>query len=284
MSLWLLFAVALLTGVTGSPSGTVPPDDSNMTAHPNSVLENFWKPTIVVAEEAKEEVMETGELNPSHYPAQRAAKVVEHYVNTRHGSPYKVFAVKKVFSANAEEVPDSGRKYQLELSIQEMVHNTTVACAAEVLFPRQEESEHSPQVQLSCEEILKINTSAQEESLYQQYKLNHNLSTQNLPDSNGHVEEDQEPFWHLGRVASSFIMLAESSENTLYNMAQVANLTQMATENNQLKFDYHVLLHDMVSQEIIPWKLVVTWSPSAGVKVQKMEKSPNCRHCNYPKP
>ncbi|XP_061734189.1 latexin isoform X2 [Nerophis ophidion] len=228
--------------------------------------------------------METGELNPSHYPAQRVAKVVQHYFNTRHGSPYKVFAVKKVFSANAEEVPDSGRKYQLELSMKEMVHNTTVACAAEVLFPRKEGSESSPQVQLSCEDILKINTSAPEESLYQQYKLNQNLSAHNLPDSYGHVDEDQEPFWHLGMVASSFIMLSESSENTLYNMAQVANLTQMASENEQLKFDYHVLLHDMVSQEIIPWKLVFTWSPSAGVKVQTMEKSPNCRHCNEPKP
>lgn len=35
------------------------------------------------------------------------------------------------------------------------------------------------------------------------------------------------PLWHLGIVASSFIMLNESTENTLYNMAQVANVTQL---------------------------------------------------------
>nr|XP_057935257.1 latexin isoform X2 [Doryrhamphus excisus]XP_057935258.1 latexin isoform X2 [Doryrhamphus excisus] len=229
--------------------------------------------------------METGELNPSHYPAQRAAKVVQHYINTQHGSPYKVFGLQRVFRANAEDVSDSGRKYHLELSVQEMVHNTTLACTAEVLFPGGEKTEHWPQVQVSsCDELLKIDTSAQEEALYQKYNMNHSLSTQNLPDSNGHIEPDHEPFWHLGTVASSFVMLRESNQNTLYNMAQVDNATQLATEKDQLKFDYHVLLHDLVSQEIIPWKLLVTWSPLEGVKVQKMEKSSNCRHCNKSQP
>lgn len=35
------------------------------------------------------------------------------------------------------------------------------------------------------------------------------------------------PLWHLGIVASSFVMLNESTEDTLYNMAQVANITQL---------------------------------------------------------
>lgn len=35
------------------------------------------------------------------------------------------------------------------------------------------------------------------------------------------------PLWRLGTVASSFVMLNESSENTLHNMAQVANITQL---------------------------------------------------------
>lgn len=46
--------------------------------------------------------METGELNPNYYPAQRAAKVVQHYINTRYGSPFQVFILQKVHSANAE--------------------------------------------------------------------------------------------------------------------------------------------------------------------------------------
>uniref|UniRef100_A0A3P9MX54 Uncharacterized protein n=1 Tax=Poecilia reticulata TaxID=8081 RepID=A0A3P9MX54_POERE len=67
--------------------------------------------------------MATGELNPNHYPAQRAAKVVQHYLNTRHGSPYKLFGLKEVHSGNAEEVADSGRKYQLEISVHEIISN-----------------------------------------------------------------------------------------------------------------------------------------------------------------
>lgn len=35
------------------------------------------------------------------------------------------------------------------------------------------------------------------------------------------------PLWHLAIVASSFIMLNESTEDTLYNMAQVSNITQL---------------------------------------------------------
>lgn len=53
-------------------------------------------------EEADEDVMATGELNPNHYQAQRAAKVVQHYLNTRYGSPYRLLGLHRVYSGNAE--------------------------------------------------------------------------------------------------------------------------------------------------------------------------------------
>ncbi|XP_067362395.1 latexin isoform X2 [Channa argus] len=224
--------------------------------------------------------MATGKLNPSHYPAQRAAKVVQHYLNTRYGSPYRLFGLHQVHSGHAEDVADSGRKYQLEISVQEFIRNITEKCSAEVLFQRGEKL-NSPEVQVSCEELLKINTKAQEDTLYQQYKMSQSLSAQHLPDSHGNIEPDMEPFWHLGIVAASFVMLNESTENTLYNVAQVANVTQLETENEQLKFDYTILLHDIVSQEILHWKLLFTWSPSEGVKVLQMEQLPRC-HCEKP--
>ncbi|XP_068567674.1 latexin isoform X1 [Cebidichthys violaceus] len=225
--------------------------------------------------------MATGELNPNHYPARRAAKVVQHYLNTRYGSPFRLFGLHNVHSGNAEDVADSGRKYQLEISVQEIISNTTEKCSAEVLFPR--EQQRSPQVQALCEELLKINTKAQEEALFLKYKMNQSLlSAQNLPDSYGHIEPDNKPLWHLGIVASSFVMLNESTENTLYNMAQVANITQLATESEQLKFDCHTLLHEMVSQEIVHWKLLFTWSPPEGVKVLQMEQLPHCHDCEKP--
>ncbi|CAJ1065374.1 latexin isoform X2 [Xyrichtys novacula] len=226
--------------------------------------------------------MATGELNPNHYQAQRAAKVVQHYLNTRNGSPFRLFRLSRVHSGNLEDLVDSGRKYQLEITVKESISNTTEKLSASVLFPR-EERQGSAQVQASCDELLKVNITAQEEAFYQQYKNSQNLvSAQYLPDSHGRIDDDMRPFWHLSIVASSFVMLKESNENTLYNMAQVANVTQLATENDQLKFDGHILLHDMVSQEIIHWKLQFTWSPPEGVKVLQMEQLPHCHHCEKP--
>lgn len=46
-------------------------------------------------------------------------------------------------------------------------------------------------------------------------------------DSYGHIAPEMKPLWHLGAAAASFVMLKESNESTLYNMAQVANITQL---------------------------------------------------------
>ncbi len=43
------------------------------------------------------------------------------------------------------------------------------------------------------------------------------------------MSEDMQPFWRLARVAASFIMLQESSENTEFNMVQVASITQQVS-------------------------------------------------------
>lgn len=275
MSLQIIIALAMLIGTTRSANDMENPE-ANSTEHniPQIVGQNIV--------EAVEQVMETGELNPNYYPAQRAAKVVQHYINTRYGSPFQVFILQKVHSANAEDVANSGRKYQLEVSVQEILGNSTETFSAEVLFPRGE-SQSSPQVRMSCEGLEKINKAKDAEAFYQKLKTNPNLlSAQDLPDSHGHIEPDMKPLWHLGIVAASFIMLNESNENTLYNVAQVGNVTQLATESDELKFDYFVLLHDIVSQEIIRWNLQISWSPPEGVKVLQMEKLPHCHECKRP--
>ncbi|TNN80406.1 Latexin [Liparis tanakae] len=245
----------------------------------------FNQQDVAEEEEAEEDVMATGELNPSHYQAQRAAKVVQHYLNTQYGSPFRLFGLHKVNSGNAEDVADSGRKYQLDISVQEIFSNfllyllpldppkTTEECSAEVLFPSGDR-QRSPEVRASCEELLKVDLTAQEEALFLKYTRNQSLlSAQNLPDSYGHMEPDNKPLWHLAIVASSSVMLNESTENTLYNMAQVADITQLATENEHLKFDCH---------EIVHWKLLFTWSPPEGVKVLQMEPLPHCNHHGTP--
>ncbi|XP_053730101.1 latexin isoform X1 [Synchiropus splendidus] len=272
MTLWLVFvSVAFATAVE---SGTINSTDQSTSAQV-TVKQTEQQESIV--EQLAEDVMATGDLNPSHYPAQRAAKVVQHHLNTRFGSPYKVFGLRTVNSGYAEDVENSGRRYKLELTVQEFLSNSSVKCSAEVFFPT-EKGQGAPQVDVTGEDFQKINASEEEEALYQKYKANTELlSADHLPDSHGHMEPEMKPFWHLGSVASSFVMLQESTEETLYNMAQVANVTQLETEKEQLQFDYHVLLHDMVSQEIIHWKLLVTWSPAEGVKVPQMTKLPH-RH------
>lgn len=50
-----------------------------------------------------------------------------------------------------------------------------------------------------------------------------------LSDSQGNMDPAMKPFWYLCIVASSFIMLSESTENTLYNMAQVGRITQLVS-------------------------------------------------------
>uniref|UniRef100_A0A3P9IXZ6 Latexin n=1 Tax=Oryzias latipes TaxID=8090 RepID=A0A3P9IXZ6_ORYLA len=264
--------LVVLMGMGGSPTAAVSLKDES--AHPNFVTREQKDLTV---EEGRGDVMATGELNPSHFPARRAAKVVQHYLNTRYGSPYRLFGLEDVHSATAEDVADTGRRYHLQISAHEIISNRTQKCSADVFFPRGEPTQ-PPEVKASCEELLQ-NTTAQEEALYQRYKEGHSLlSAQYIPDSQGHIEPDMMPFWHLSIVASSFIMLHESTENTLYNMAQVAQITQLETEREELKFDSHMLLHDMVSQEILHWKLLFTWSPAEGVKVQQMQQIPKPNH------
>ncbi|XP_017280249.1 latexin [Kryptolebias marmoratus] len=232
-------------------------------------------------EDAAERAMAARQLNPHHYEARRAAQVVPLYLNTRHGSPFRLFGLQTVHAATVEDVGDSGRRYQLEMSVQEIITETTEKCSAEVFFPGEGKQPSPPQVKVSpLTELLRVDAKAEEEALYQRYRTKDPpLSAQYLPDSHGRLDPDMKPFWHLCIVASSFVMLSESTEGTLYNMAQVASITQLPTENEQLKFDGLVLLHDMVSQEIPRWKLLFTWSPAGGVTVLQMEQQPRCPHC-----
>ncbi|XP_034024218.1 latexin [Thalassophryne amazonica] len=278
MSLEMIILLAVLAGVPGDTNAAVTPDAdaAELSAEGSSIS---GQPGLLL-EDMAEKVMATGKLNPNFYPAQRAAMVVQHFLNSRYGSPYKWFGLQKVHRANAMDVADNERKYEVEIQVQEAISNMTETCSAKVVFFTGPEQK-PPQVHASCDDLAKINTTAQEEALYQHYMANDGLlSAQYLPDSYGHIDPDMKPLWHLGAVASSFVMLNESTENTLYNFAQVANVTQLKAENDDLKFDYHVLLHDMVSQEIIHWKLLVTWSPGEGVNVLKTEKLPHCQHCD----
>ncbi|XP_063061739.1 latexin isoform X2 [Engraulis encrasicolus] len=280
-ALWVFVLLLLLSdvGLGGplSPGTEVPLVDSE-PFQSNAIVELEVPPKF-------EGAMPRGELVPHHYPAQRAAKVVQHYLNTRYGSPYRRIMLDQVHKAGLEDLGQIGKKYHLELSLKEFVSDTDLGqCSAEVLFSGPQEGK-APQVQCSCEGLKKLDTRAEEEALFQRLNTSGSLlSGSNIPDSYGHMTPEMTPMWHLGGVASSFIMLRESSEDTLYNMAQIANVTQLETENNQLRFNFYVLLHDMISQEILHWKLLATWSPAGGVSVSQTVQHPKCQHgqCKMP--
>uniref|UniRef100_A0AAY4DZC1 Cystatin LXN-type domain-containing protein n=1 Tax=Denticeps clupeoides TaxID=299321 RepID=A0AAY4DZC1_9TELE len=218
----------------------------------------------VPGQEDIQAAMPVEELDPSHYPATRAAKVAEHFINTRYGSPFAWFGSSGV------------KKAGLEFTLKEMTRNDMGLCSAEVLFHRADERK-PPQVQCTCSGAFQVNTSAEEEDLYQRLRnATSLLSGSDIPNSVGHIDPEMAPFWHLGGVASSFIMLRESNESTLLNMAHIDNFTQMETKDAQLMFQYDILLHDMVSQEILKWKLLLSWSPDGGVKVLEAEWDPKC--------
>ncbi|XP_059389658.1 latexin [Carassius carassius] len=236
--------------------------------------------------ETAEDMASTGDLEPTHYPARRAATVALHYLNTHHGSPFRVFGLQQVHKASAEDVAAGGRKYKLDFSVTDWASGSegpALRCSADVLFP-QAERHSGPEVQLHCEALQQLNRTAQEEhAFYQRYISPESaISARDIPDSYGNVSEEMQPFWRLARVAASFIMLRESSENTEFNMAQVASVTQQGSREEQLMLEFVVLLHDFPSQEIIQWKLLASWSPDRGVRVLQTEWQPRCPHATKP--
>ncbi|XP_041920442.1 latexin isoform X2 [Alosa sapidissima] len=271
---WTLWVVVVLIG--DSLAGPYRPDAEPGPLETNNIEELEVPPELDGA-------MSDAELVPHHYPAQRAAKVAVHYLNTRHASPYSCIELNRVHKASLEDLGQAGKKYRLQISLKECVSNTDLGqCLAEVLFPGEQE-QRAPQVQCSCEGLKKLNNRAEEDALFQRLNTSNSpLSGSNIPDSYGNIAPEMKPMWHLGAAAASFVMLKESNESTLYNMAQVANFTQLETENDQLRFKYHILLHDMISQEILHWKLLVAWSPAGGVSVPQADWEPKCHHCELP--
>ncbi|TRY58340.1 hypothetical protein DNTS_031781 [Danionella cerebrum] len=201
------------------------------------------------------------ELVPIHFPARRAAKVALHHLNTLHGSPFNVFGLQEVHKATMEEIDSGRRKYSLDLSVIEWASSNSVfRCLALVTFSL--DLKTPPDVQIDCAELQQTMLSLQKD------------------EDQGNMSEEMKPFWHLAAVASSFIMLKESSENTEFNMAQVASLNQQESREKKLMLKYHILLHDFVSQEILHWQLLCSWAPGQGVEILEAQFVPKCPHTN----
>ncbi|XP_019388205.1 PREDICTED: latexin isoform X2 [Crocodylus porosus] len=194
------------------------------------------------------------ELEPSHYPAQRAAGVARACISYRRGGPNRVLTLSNV------------RRARLQ--------GQAVNCTAEVLYHLG--SQHSaPEVHFTVEGELGKNPDDADNKFYSRIKsLKEPLVAQNIPDSFGIVPPEMEPIRHLAFSACDYIIWQNSTENTWYNLAQIQDVRQVKRNDDYLEFDYTVLLHDFVSQEIIPWQMQVLWHPQHGVKVTQNSRQP----------
>ncbi|XP_074860193.1 latexin [Carettochelys insculpta] len=208
------------------------------------------------------------EIPPSHYPATRAAAVAQNYINYQHGSPSKVFMVQEVTKASKEDIPGVGHKYHLKFAMEDILYKDSIInCTAQVLYYLGNQHT-SPQVHFTVEGEIGKNTDEADIKFYNRLKsLQEPLVAQNIPDSYGNMSPEMEPIRNLAQVACGYIIWQNSTENTWYNLAQIRAVRQVKRNDDYLEFDYTVLLHDSVSQEIIPWQMQVLWHPQHGVKV-----------------
>ncbi|XP_039612332.1 latexin-like [Polypterus senegalus] len=207
-------------------------------------------------------------LNPSYYETTRAAQVALHCMNYQHASLFCHFSYETVKSSSLEELPGVGNKYHLVFKEDKTSSEDVMRIhTAKILFSHTE-TRMAPQVNCTYDDTAKANTTDDEHAFYERMRKQEKLvDGKYIPDGHGNIPAEMKPFWLLGQIASSYVMWQESSESTLYNMVTVLSFQQLRTEDDFLDFEYVVLLHDIVSQEITQWSMHIRWNPTHGVKV-----------------
>ncbi|XP_069092376.1 latexin [Pleurodeles waltl] len=220
------------------------------------------------------------EIPPSHYPATRAASLVANYINYRQGAPHRVFQPDWVTEARREDIEESGgakkRKYKITFPLRDILKNvgSTVAnCTAEIIYSL---SPHiAPEISYTLDQELNKDTLDADNAFYTKMRsLEKPLEAGKIPDDFGNMSPEMEPIRNLAQIACGYIVWQNATEETKYNMIQVQSVQQVKREDEYLEFYYLVFFHDMVSQEIIPWKLQVLWHPEHGVEVKENSRQP----------
>ncbi|NWI17705.1 LXN protein, partial [Crypturellus soui] len=173
------------------------------------------------------------------------------------------------------DIDNVGHKYHLKLVLEDITEQDcyTINCTAEILY-HLGNTNAAPDVHFEIEGELK-STDEQDNMFYNRMKsLKTELVAENIPDSRGHVPAELQPLRRLARAAAGYVVWQHSTEDTRYELAQVQRVRQVKRSDDYLEFDYLVLLHEFVSQEIIPWQMTVLWHPEHGVKVTQNSRQP----------
>ncbi|XP_038605148.1 latexin [Tachyglossus aculeatus] len=215
------------------------------------------------------------DIPPTQFPASRAASVAENCINYQQGTPHKVFAVTRVTRATVQDIPGTGHKYHLKFSVEEIIQKQiTVNCTAEVLYPPKGQNT-APEVDFTFEGEIGKNPDEADNKFYEKLKtMKGPLEVQNIPDKFGNVSPEMEPVRHLAWVACGYIIWQNSTEDTWYKLTGIQSVKQVTRNDDFIELDYTILLHDIASQEIIPWQMQVLWHPQYGVKVKHNSRQP----------
>ncbi|NXC29532.1 LXN protein, partial [Campylorhamphus procurvoides] len=214
------------------------------------------------------------ELPPGRVPAGRVAAVAAGFVRFQRGGPARALALRALRGVRAQDIKDVGHKYYLDLELEDVLDkDSTVNCTAEVLYHLGNKN-IAPDVQFTLERELKSTEEADHMFYTRIRSLEKELVAENIPDSHGHVPPELEPLHLLAWVASGYVTWQNSTENTQLQLAQIKHVKQVKRSDEYLQFDYVVLLHEMVSQEMIPWEMTVLWHPQDGVQVTRESRQP----------
>ncbi|NXU43457.1 LXN protein, partial [Drymodes brunneopygia] len=167
------------------------------------------------------------------------------------------------------DIAGVGHRYHLELELEDVLDkDSTVSCTAEVLYHLGSTST-APDVQLTVQGELSSTEEADQEFYSRLRSLEKELVAENIPDSHGNVPPELEPIHLLAWAASGYVIWQNSTENTQFHLAQVKHVKQVKRIDEDLQFDFVVLLHEMVSQEVLPWEVTLLWHPQRGARVSQ---------------
>ncbi|NXF22931.1 LXN protein, partial [Rhodinocichla rosea] len=207
------------------------------------------------------------ELPPGRFPAARAAAVAVAYLRYLRGGPGSGLQLRELRRARRQDIDDVGHKYYLELELEDVLDkDRTVNCTAEVLYHLGSKTS-APDVQVTVQGELRSTEEADKEFYNRIRSLEKELVAENIPDSHGNVPPELEPIHLLAWVASGYVIWQNSTENTKFHLAQVKHVKQVKRSDEDLQFDFVVLLHEMVSQEVLPWEVTLLWHPQRGARV-----------------
>ncbi|XP_045395508.1 retinoic acid receptor responder protein 1 isoform X3 [Lemur catta] len=140
-------------------------------------------------------------------------------------------------------------------------------CSARVFFKNQKPRRA---INVTCTQLLEKRKRQQEDYLlYKQMKqLKPPLDVVSIPDSHGHIDPSLKPIWDLAFLGSSYVMWEKTTQFLHYYLAQLTSVKQWKTDDDEIDFDYTVLLHEFSTQEIIPCRIHLVWYPGKPLKVK----------------